>query len=184
MAGRSYYDARIWGAPATLCNMALIGWYLGREESRHALLMTVCANLGNVLLDYVFIARRGMAARGAGLATMLSQYLSVAVGLALYRLLTFHAGVIAAAVQYGGFLLPVLLFGSAAYIYDGLFLGLTEGALLRNSMLFSTVVVFAPVALLAVRYGSNRLLRVALALFMVSRASTLGLAARRRLSLS
>ncbi|NIR59332.1 MAG: MATE family efflux transporter, partial [Gammaproteobacteria bacterium] len=40
-AGRDYFDARIWGAPATLSNYVLLGWFLGRERARQALVMTV-----------------------------------------------------------------------------------------------------------------------------------------------
>jgi MATE family multidrug resistance protein len=52
----------------------------------------------------------------------------------------------------------VLVFGSAAYIYDGFFLGLTEGRALRNSMLLSTIFVFAPIAWLAIARGNNAIL--------------------------
>ena len=46
-AGRDYFNARIWAAPATLTNFVLIGWLLGRERARAALVMTVVANLCN-----------------------------------------------------------------------------------------------------------------------------------------
>ncbi|MGD8817604.1 MAG: MATE family efflux transporter, partial [Acidobacteriota bacterium] len=82
-AGAAYFNARIWGAPATLCSFVLAGWFLGREEPGRVLAMTVAANLANVLLDWLFILHLGMAAFGAGLATMMSQYLSVAIGLAM-----------------------------------------------------------------------------------------------------
>lgn len=82
-AGRDYFDARIWGAPAALGNLALVGWFLGKEQSGHALAVTAVANLANVALDYLFILRLDMAATGAGLATVLSQYLMLGVGLAI-----------------------------------------------------------------------------------------------------
>lgn len=80
-AGRAYFDARIWAAPATLSNFVLVGWFLGREESGRALVMTLVANLGNIALDYLFIVHLGMAAFGAGLATALSQLLMLGAGL-------------------------------------------------------------------------------------------------------
>ena len=82
-SGRAYFDARIWGAPATLINLALLGWFLGRAEGRVVLLMTAIGNLANLGLDYLFILRWGMEAHGAGLATALSQYLTLAVAVAL-----------------------------------------------------------------------------------------------------
>lgn len=82
-AGRAYFDARIWAAPATLTNFVLIGWLLGRERARAALLMTVVANLCNVVLDWWLILKLGLAAWGAGAATAASQYLMLGVGLLL-----------------------------------------------------------------------------------------------------
>ncbi len=83
-AGRAYFGARIWAAPATLANFALLGWFLGREESGRALAMTVTANGVNIVLDYLFILRFGWGATGAGAATALSQAAMLAVGVALF----------------------------------------------------------------------------------------------------
>ena len=84
LAGRDYYNARIWGAPAVLGSFVLMGYFLGREESRHVLVMAVVGNLANVLFNYVFIIRMQLAASGAGLASALSQYLMLAVGCGIY----------------------------------------------------------------------------------------------------
>lgn len=84
LAGRSYFDMRVWGAPAALINFAFLGWFLGREESRNALLMTFAAHTTNVALDYLFIIRLGQAARGAGLATAISQYVMLGTAIALF----------------------------------------------------------------------------------------------------
>ena len=45
-----YFSARIWSAPAVLANYAFFGWFLGREESGKALVMTLSANLSNITL--------------------------------------------------------------------------------------------------------------------------------------
>lgn len=303
-AGRAYFNARIWGAPAALINFAFLGWYLGREESHNALLMTVVANLSNILFNYVFIIRLQMAALGAGLASMVSQYLMLLTALAIlsrqqpiaawrwrevldrgeigalfrlntdilirtlglitafavfinfssllgtavlaantilfrlqtvaaylidgaafaaeslagifrgernlpalrrlsrlsllagegfavaflalfllspgtwYGLLTSHEEVISIAASYGLWLLPVLAFGALAYMYDGLFLGLTAGRTLRNSMFVSTLAVFLPAAAFALHLDSNHLLWTSMLLFMIARAGTLWWAER------
>ena len=83
-AGRAYFNARIWGAPAALCNFAFLGWYLGQERSDYVLLITVIANASNVILNYVFIVKMGLAASGAGLASMLSQYLMLLVAVIIF----------------------------------------------------------------------------------------------------
>jgi multidrug resistance protein, MATE family len=83
-AGRDYFHARIWDAPAALANFAFLGWFLGREQSGRALAMTLAATVSNVAFNYLFIVRLGLAAFGAGLGTALSQYVMLAVALALF----------------------------------------------------------------------------------------------------
>lgn len=85
-AGRDYYNTLIWGAPATLFNFVLIGWFLGREQSAKVLLLSVVANAANIVLNYLLIAQWGLASAGAGIATAISQYLMLFVGLVLIYL--------------------------------------------------------------------------------------------------
>lgn len=80
-AGVAYFNARIWGAPAVLLNFVLLGWFLGREKNGIVLLISAIANGSNVLLDYLMIVRWNLSSMGAGLATALSQYLALLVGL-------------------------------------------------------------------------------------------------------
>lgn len=80
-SGAEYFYGRIWGAPAVLLNFVLFGWFLGREMNWVVLLMSLIGNGSNVVLDYVMIFQWGWASAGAGLATALSQYLALLVGL-------------------------------------------------------------------------------------------------------
>ena len=304
-AGLDYFSGRIWGAPAVLCNFVLIGWFLGREESGKVLWLNVVANLANVGLNYLFIIHLQMAALGAGIASMLSQYLMLMLGLILFwkagrrrrwrwrevlerekllvllrlnsdilfrtlglittfsvfvnisallgtsllaanailqrllilaafaidgvafaseslsgiflgqrdrqslrrlvtlslgvslamavafvlgmlltgsmpfRLLTSHQEVIALAVEFRFWFFATLLFGSIAFSFDGIFLGMTAGRLLRNSMLASSFLVFLPLALAAVVLESNTLLWAGLMAFMISRGVLLGFFGRK-----
>lgn len=82
-SGRDYFDARILGAPAVLLNYVLIGWLLGRERSKEALILSAVGNGMNIVLDYWFIYELGLASAGAGWATALSQYMMLAVGLVM-----------------------------------------------------------------------------------------------------
>lgn len=306
LAGRDYYNAMIWGAPATLLNLVWMGWYLGRGRGREVLLLSAVSNGVNVVLNYWLIVRLGWASTGAGAATALSQYvmlavalgllsrevswvqvravfpkvwnaaalkslvllngnivirtfalittfalftnlsaamgatvlaantlllqvvtlaayfidglafatetyagkfhgagegdrlqalaklsggLSLALGLAiallfallpqpLFRLLTHHGYVLDGVRQSVWWLLPLLGFGSIAYMLDGYFLGITAGNVLRNSSLVSSLLGFAPVAAIAWQTQSNPLLWLALTCFMAARVVTLGLALR------
>lgn len=80
-SGVDYFYGRIWGAPAVLLNFVLIGWFLGREKNGIVLLMSLMGNGSNVLLDYLMINKWGWASAGAGIATAMSQYLCLLVGL-------------------------------------------------------------------------------------------------------
>lgn len=80
-SGSDYFFGRIWGAPAVLLNFVIIGWFLGQERNGWVFWLSLMGNFSNVGLDYLMINRWGWASYGAGLATALSQYLALGVGL-------------------------------------------------------------------------------------------------------
>lgn len=82
-SGLDYYNAMIWGAPATLINFVLNGWFLGRRQGSNVLLLSAIANSTDVGLNYLFIVRWGWGSAGAGWSTVLSQYFMLCVGLGL-----------------------------------------------------------------------------------------------------
>lgn len=83
LAGIAYFHSRIWGAPAALLNLVLIGWFLGREQNRKVLLLTIIGNGANVVLDYLFIIRWDWTSMGAGFSQAISQYLTLFVALVM-----------------------------------------------------------------------------------------------------
>nr|WP_277881671.1 guanitoxin biosynthesis MATE family efflux transporter GntT [Phormidium sp. FACHB-592] len=301
-AGEAFYNTLIWGAPATLINFVIIGWLLGRSQSDRVLILAAVNSGANVALDYWFIVRLDWASAGAGLATALSQYLMLLVGLVmliqevqpkqmrvntqqlwdasalttvwvlnrdilirtfalistfavftnlgsafgtvpltanallmqvvtlaayfidgiafateslaglfwgqgnvrqlkqlvliagglslcigvlfaiavvsypdpLFGRLTSHIQVLHYLKQYVVWLLPVLGFGSLAYMFDGYFLGLTEGRILRQATLQAVLLGFMPSAIVAWYGHNNHWLWLALTLFMAVRALALG----------
>ncbi len=308
-SGQAYYRTRIWAAPATLLNLVLIGWFLGREQTGKVLVLSVVANGANIVLDYLFIIRWGWESAGAGMATTLSQYLMLLVGMffvvrevqfkqvravagqlldtsalkatfalngnifvrtlaflstfsiftnlssllgtttlaenalllqvvtlavffidglafateslvgilqgqgtneqlasivrisgvtslilglslalvfvlfpePLFGVLTNHSEVIDNIHIYVPWLLPVLGFGSIAFILDGYFLGLAEGSTIRSAALIATLVGFAPMAIAAWQCRSSHLLWLAMSLFMAARVVTLSVQVPRTL---
>ena len=90
-AGRNYYNALIYGAPATLINFVLLGWFLGQEQVGKVLLLSTVSKVTNVVLDYLFIVRWEQNSSGAGAATALSQYITLVLGLIfVLRQLPWH----------------------------------------------------------------------------------------------
>ena len=85
-AGRAYYNALIFGAPATLLNFVLLGWFLGKERGKQVLLLSVVNKGANIVLDYLFIVELNQSSAGAGAATAISQFVTLVIGLILaYR---------------------------------------------------------------------------------------------------
>lgn len=82
-SGIDYYNTLIWGAPATLMNLVLIGWFLGRSQGTKVLILSVVNTSSNILFNYWLIVRLGWNSAGAGAGTALSQYLMLIVGLAI-----------------------------------------------------------------------------------------------------
>ena len=79
----SYCRIRMLSAPAALASYAVVGWYVGRQNTRVPLLLLVLTNSLNVLLDLLFIVVLGWQSDGAALATVVAEYcgLILAVGL-------------------------------------------------------------------------------------------------------
>lgn len=80
-AGRDYYRGLIWGAPATLINFVIFGWFLGKEEANKVLLLSIVSKGANIVLDYLLIVRWNQNSYGAGAATAISQYITLSLGL-------------------------------------------------------------------------------------------------------
>ena len=80
-AGKEYYNALIYGAPATLINFVLLGWFLGKEEVQKVLLLSTVNKGINIVGDYVFIVLWHQSSGGAGTATAISQYVTLILGL-------------------------------------------------------------------------------------------------------
>jgi MATE family multidrug resistance protein len=80
---RTYFEVRIWGAPATLLNFALLGWFIGVQNSRAALLHQLCLNGVNIALDLLFVVGFGWGVAGVAAATALADVAALAFGLML-----------------------------------------------------------------------------------------------------
>lgn len=80
---QDYYDVRIWAAPATLMNYALLGWFIGLGRAGTALVLQLVLNLTNMLLDAWFVLVLEMGVRGVALGTVLAECLAAAVGMVL-----------------------------------------------------------------------------------------------------
>jgi len=58
-AAATYIKARLWGLPATLGSIALMGWFVGISRSGRALSMQIVLNLVNLILSPLFVISFG-----------------------------------------------------------------------------------------------------------------------------
>jgi MATE family multidrug resistance protein len=76
-----YFFIRIWSAPATLANFALIGWFIGLQNARVPLLIVLVINLTNIALDLLLVLVFGMTVDGVAAASVVAEFSGMSVGL-------------------------------------------------------------------------------------------------------
>ncbi|RPG02078.1 MAG: MATE family efflux transporter [Rhodospirillaceae bacterium TMED63] len=81
LLAEEYFYNRIWGAPATLMNFALLGWFIGVQNTKAALWHQLILNGVNIVLDLVFVIGFGWGVAGVAAATAMADVAAVAFGL-------------------------------------------------------------------------------------------------------
>lgn len=88
-----YFRTRIWSAPGTLANFAIIGWFIGLQNARAPLAIFLTIIFTNIVLDLVFVLVLGMKVEGVALASVFAEYAGFVVGATLViRELRSHDG--------------------------------------------------------------------------------------------
>ena len=80
-----YFSIRIWSAPATLLNLALLGLFLGLQDTRSVLKLQFLLNGLNIVLDVVFVIGLEWGVAGVASATLIAEYVTVVVALYMFR---------------------------------------------------------------------------------------------------
>lgn len=304
-----YFNIRIYAAPATLGLYVFQGWFLGMQNARYPMLLTIFVNLLNVVFNILFVLQMGMKADGVALGTVCAQYLGLALavgmlffkyrpyiaqiewkqifrlaaikrffainvdifirtvclvftfafftsasaaidsltlaanqillqyislmsyavdgfafaaeslvgrfigakdstrlrksvrflfywgigfgaafalvygvaGRDLLRIFTDQIEIIETALPFVWWMVTISVAGSVAYMWDGVYIGATATAPMRNMMVISTVGVFLPIYYLTLSLFGNHGLWLALLLFMIARGITLGLLAKKHI---
>ena len=81
---RAYFDIRIFAAPATLSLYAFHGWFLGMQNAKYPLYLTILVNILNIGFNVLFIYGYGMNADGVALGTVCAQYSGLVFAVYLY----------------------------------------------------------------------------------------------------
>jgi len=72
---RSYFDRRIWAAPASLGLFAAVGALMGLGRTRHVLAVQVVLNGTNMVLDILFAGVLGWGVEGIALGTAMAEWM-------------------------------------------------------------------------------------------------------------
>lgn len=70
-----YFNVRVYGAPAALCNLALVGWLLGQQRAKLVMWLQVLANLLNGCLDLLFVFVFDWSVAGVAMASVIAEYM-------------------------------------------------------------------------------------------------------------
>lgn len=81
----AYFHTRVWGAPAALLNLVVIGWLIGRQQTRQVLYIQIVGNLLNALLDGVFVYGLEYGVTGVAAASVIAEYTMLVLGILTVR---------------------------------------------------------------------------------------------------
>ncbi|MFQ5603896.1 MAG: MATE family efflux transporter [bacterium] len=76
---REYFDIRIYAAPATLSLYAVHGWFLGMQNAKYPLILTLYVNGVNIVFNVLFIQIFHMKVDGVAYGTVIAQFSGLAV---------------------------------------------------------------------------------------------------------
>ena len=79
----TYFHIVVWGAPAVLGLYALSGWYIGMQNTRLPMFISIMQNVVNILVSLTLVYGFGMKIEGVALGTVIAQYAGFIVALAL-----------------------------------------------------------------------------------------------------
>jgi MATE family, multidrug efflux pump len=80
-----YFDIRIWSTPAILINYVFLGWLIGKQASKSALVLVLVVTISNMVMDIVFVNVFNMTVNGVALASVIAEYLGLITGLFLLK---------------------------------------------------------------------------------------------------
>lgn len=80
---RRYFKILIWGAPAVLATYAVSGWFLGVQNSKAQMIVSIATNLINIAASLFFVMGLHWKIDAVATGTLIAQYAGVAIALAI-----------------------------------------------------------------------------------------------------
>ena len=79
-----YFFIRIWAAPATLGMYALKGWFIGMQDSKTPMWISILINVLNIVFSYLFAIGLSMNIEGVALGTVIAQWGGLVVSVLIW----------------------------------------------------------------------------------------------------
>ena len=79
----TYFNIVIWGAPAVLGLYSMLGWFIGMQNTRFPMFISIMQNVVNILASLTLVYGFGMKIEGVAMGTVIAQYVGFIVALAL-----------------------------------------------------------------------------------------------------
>lgn len=86
----AYFNIVVWGAPAMLGLYSLSGWYIGMQNTRIPMFVSIMQNVVNILASLTLVYGFGMKVEGVALGTVIAQYAGLLMGVAGLRFYRRH----------------------------------------------------------------------------------------------
>lgn len=84
MLAISYFNIVVWGAPAVLGLYSLSGWFIGMQNSRIMLVVSILQNVVNIIVSLLLVYGLGMKVEGVALGTVIAQYAGLLVAVLMW----------------------------------------------------------------------------------------------------
>ena len=81
----TYFQVRIWAAPATLGLYAIKGWFIGMQDSKTPMWIAIALNIVNIVFSLLFVLVLHWDIAGVALGTVVAQYSGLAMGIFFLR---------------------------------------------------------------------------------------------------
>lgn len=90
--GETYFNYRIFAAPAALSNYCVMGWFIGQSRAKLAFVVQLFLNLTNMALSALLVLGLGMTSDGVGLAALIAEWSAVTLALVLAAMILHGMG--------------------------------------------------------------------------------------------
>ncbi len=81
----TYYNIVVWGAPASLSLFSLTGWFIGMQDTRSPMMVSIVQNVTNIIASLLLVYVLGMKVEGVAFGTVIAQYAGLLLAVALKR---------------------------------------------------------------------------------------------------